>query len=42
MDPATMFCPNLACPARGQRGQGNVHIHSRKEQRLGALRNSYE
>ena len=34
MDPATIFCPNLACPARGQRGQGNVHIHSRKEQRF--------
>jgi len=23
----------LACPARGQRGQGNIGIHSRKEQR---------
>ena len=34
MDPAPIFCPNLACPARGQRGQGNVHIHSRKEQRF--------
>lgn len=34
MDPATIFCPNLACPARGQRGQGNVHIHSRKEPRF--------
>jgi transposase-like protein len=34
MDPTTVFCPNLACPARGQRGQGNVRIHSRKAQRF--------
>lgn len=33
MDPQTLFCPNLACPARGQVGQGNLSIHSRKEQR---------
>jgi transposase-like protein len=33
MDPTTIFCPNRACPARGQRGQGNIGIHSRKEQR---------
>ena len=25
MDPTTVFCPNLACPARGQRGEGNIH-----------------
>jgi transposase-like protein len=31
MDPATIFCPNLACPARGQRGEGNIHIHARKD-----------
>src|SRR5713101_1789145 len=24
MDPTTTFCPNLACPARGQIGQGNI------------------
>ena len=24
MDPTTTFCPNVACPARGQTGQGNV------------------
>ena len=29
MDPTTVFCPNLACPARGQTGQGNIGIHSR-------------
>ena len=34
MDPTIVFCPNLACPARGQRGQGNVRIHSRKAQRF--------
>lgn len=34
MDLATVFCPNPDCPARGQTGQGNVGIHSRKEQRL--------
>jgi transposase-like protein/IS1 family transposase len=34
MDPATTFCPNLECPARGQAGQGNIRIHSRKEQRF--------
>jgi transposase-like protein len=33
MDPTTTFCPNLACPARGQTGQGNIGIHARKEQR---------
>ena len=30
MDPATIFCPNLACPARGHVGQGNIGIHSRQ------------
>ncbi|HEY5869469.1 MAG TPA: hypothetical protein VI542_28565 [Candidatus Tectomicrobia bacterium] len=34
MDPTTVFCPNLACPARGQLGQGNIGIHARKEQRF--------
>jgi transposase-like protein/IS1 family transposase len=34
MDPTVTFCPNRACPARGQRGQGNIGIHSRKEQRF--------
>ncbi len=33
MDPQTIFCPNLACPARGQVGRGNIGIHSRKERR---------
>src|ERR1043166_9654670 len=34
MDPARTFCPNLVCAARGQTGQGNIGIHSRKEQRF--------
>ncbi len=33
MDPQTVFCPNLDCPARGQVGQGKIGIHSRKEHR---------
>ena len=34
MDPTTIFCPNLACPARDQTGQGNLRIHSRKDRRF--------
>src|SRR5712692_10388457 len=34
MDPATTFCPNMACPARGQTGQGNMGIHSGKDKRF--------
>lgn len=34
MEPATTFCPRLACPARGQTGQGNIGIHSRKDKRF--------
>ncbi len=34
MDPTTVFCPNLACPARGQIGQGNIGIHSHKDRRF--------
>jgi transposase-like protein/IS1 family transposase len=34
MDPTTVFCPNLACPARGQVGKGNIGVHSRKDQRF--------
>jgi transposase-like protein len=33
VDPHTQFCPNSACPARGQPGQGNITIHSQREQR---------
>jgi transposase-like protein len=34
MDPTTTFCPNWACPARGQIGQGNIGIHARKDKRF--------
>jgi transposase-like protein/IS1 family transposase len=34
MDPTTTFCPHMACPARGQTGQGNIGIHSRKDRRF--------
>jgi transposase-like protein len=34
MDPTTAFCPNGHCHARGQIGQSNIGIHSRKEQRF--------
>ena len=33
MNPQAVWCPNLACPARGQTGQGNIGVHSQKEQR---------
>jgi transposase-like protein len=33
MDPQKQWCHNPDCPARGQMGQGNIHIHSYKEQR---------
>jgi len=33
MNPQEIFCPNMECPARGQTGKGNVHIHSLKEKR---------
>ena len=33
MDPHHVFCPNPDCPARGQRGRGNIQAHSTAEQR---------
>jgi transposase-like protein len=33
MDPENVFCPNMACHARGQKGKGNIRIHSQKEKR---------
>ena len=33
MDPTQVFCPNEACPARGQGGKGNITVHRRKEAR---------
>jgi transposase-like protein/IS1 family transposase len=33
MEPSEQFCPNPACCARGQSGQGNIRVHDRKRQR---------
>lgn len=33
MNPQDIFCPNLDCPARGQKGKGNIQVHSQKDQR---------
>lgn len=33
MNPQELFCPNLACPSRGQSGQNNIVVHSKKERR---------
>ncbi len=33
MNPKELFCPNIDCPARGQRGEGNITIHGQKEKR---------
>ena len=33
MDPQARFCHNPDCSARGQRGLGNIRVHSRKERR---------
>lgn len=33
MDSTNVFCPNEACPARGQVGQGNITVHDRKKRR---------
>jgi transposase-like protein len=33
MNPQELFCPMIACPARGQIGKGNIHVHSLKDKR---------
>jgi len=33
MNPQEIFCPMMACAARGQTGKGNIHIHSVKDKR---------
>lgn len=33
MNSAELFCPNLACPARGAVGKGNIGVHSEKRKR---------
>ena len=34
MDPQTVFCPNLDCPARGHVGRGNIGIHCSRRRRF--------
>src|SRR5947207_1016458 len=34
MNPQEIFCPNMACPARGQTGKENIHVHSQKDKRF--------
>jgi transposase-like protein len=33
MNPQDIFCPNIACRARGQIGKGNIGVHSQKDER---------
>jgi transposase-like protein len=33
MDAQGVFCPHLACPARGQSDQRNIRVHSQRGQR---------
>ncbi len=33
MNPQEIFCPNMDCPARGQTGKGNIHVHSQQDKR---------
>lgn len=33
MNPDELFCPNIDCPARGQKDKGNIHVHSQQERR---------
>ena len=33
MNLTKIFCPNMACPARGQTGRGNIRVHSLIEKR---------
>jgi transposase-like protein len=37
MNPHAQFCHNPPCPARGQRGQGNIRVHSHAEPRYRGL-----
>ncbi len=33
MDPSSLACPNLACPAKGTVGAGTIRLHSHGERR---------
>ena len=34
MDPSSIFCPNMHCPARGKLNEGNIGVHSVKDHRF--------
>ena len=33
MNPQDIFCPNIACPAKGRRNAGNIRVHHHQERR---------
>ncbi len=33
MNPQNVFCPNIECPAKGQRDEGNIKVHSQADER---------
>jgi transposase-like protein len=33
MNRQELFCPNMDCPARGQKGRSNIQVHSQKDKR---------
>ena len=33
MNPQDIFCPNIACPAKGRRNAGNIRVHHQQERR---------
>lgn len=33
MNPQTVFCPNIDCPARGQQAKDNIKVHSQADKR---------
>ncbi|MCL4508930.1 MAG: hypothetical protein M1296_05335 [Chloroflexi bacterium] len=37
-EPGQQCCYNMACPLRGQVGQGNIRLHSRRERRYRCVR----
>jgi len=34
MDPTTVCCPHVACPASGQAGQRTIRLHARQDRRF--------
>ncbi|MCK6585243.1 MAG: hypothetical protein L6Q49_19260, partial [Anaerolineales bacterium] len=42
MNPQEIFCPNMECPARGQKGKGNLQVHSQKDGRVQGVKDTIE